>query len=202
MASAELKYRSVKFTVEEPVKDYDIVRALIVQYDEMDIERVHPMPGNVWIVVFKDSTLAELAANGFILKEKLVYPIVMARKFVTATVAYVPLDASLGEIRAALDRFADVISLTELYIRDFPDIKNGKLQAVLKRRSCGLPAFFQIRTYKASLFFSGGVSCCPYCEKTDHLGRDCQRKHEKMLCLWGVWPFPTPLPEKTRRARK
>ena len=19
-----------------------------------------------------------------------------------------------------------------------------------------------------------------------------------MLCLWGVWPFPTPLPEKTR----
>ena len=100
MALAELKYRSVKFTVEEPVKDYDIVRALIVQYDEMDIERVHPMPGNVWIVVFKDSTLAELAANGFILKEKVVYPIVMARKFVTATVAYVPPDASRGEICA------------------------------------------------------------------------------------------------------
>ena len=33
MASAELKYRSVKFTSELVVQDYNVVRALMVQYD-------------------------------------------------------------------------------------------------------------------------------------------------------------------------
>ena len=170
MASAELKYRSVKFTVEEPVKDYDIVRALIVQYDEMDIERVHPMPGNVWIVVFKDSTLAELAANGFILKEKVVYPIVMAHNFVTATVAYVPPDASLGEIRATLDRFADVISLTELYIRDFPDIKNGKLRAILKPRSCWSSCFLSDQDIQGESVLLGPSIMLPILREDGPLG--------------------------------
>ena len=128
------------------------------------------MPGNVWIVIFKDADLAER----------------IAQKFVTATVAYVPPDASLGEIREALECYADVISLTDLYIRDFPGIKNGKQRAILKPRAAGLPAFIPIRNYKVSLFFAGRVSCCPYCEKTDHLGRDCKRKHERRFFTCGA----------------
>ena len=77
----------------------------------------------------------------------------------------------------------DQISLQEylkdLYVRDFPGIKNGKQRVVLKPREGRLPAFFQVKRYKASLFFSGRVACCPYCERTDHLGRDCTRKREK-----------------------
>ena len=46
MASAELKYRSVKFYCADNVKDFDIVRALMVQCDTEDIERVQPMPGS------------------------------------------------------------------------------------------------------------------------------------------------------------
>lgn len=47
----------------------------------------------------------------------------MANRFVTATVAYTPPDASLGDIKRALKRHADVISIKNLYIRDFPEIK-------------------------------------------------------------------------------
>ena len=79
------------------------------------------------------------------------------------------------EIEDALERFADVASLKELYMRAFPGIKNGK-QRVVKPREGGLPSFFPIRVYKASLFFTGRVSCCPYCEQRDHQGRDCQTK--------------------------
>lgn len=60
--------------------------------------------------------MAENATMGFILKEKVIHPKVMARKFVTATVAYIPPDVSLGEIGEALDRFAEVVSLTELHV--------------------------------------------------------------------------------------
>ena len=61
-------------------------------------------------------------------------------------------------------------------MRDFPGIKNGKQRAVLKPREGGLPSFFPIRDKKASLFFTGRISCCPYCEERDHLGRDCPTK--------------------------
>ena len=52
MASMKLKYRSVKFKCEDKdVKDVDIVRALMVQCDVEEIERVHPMPSNYWVVI-------------------------------------------------------------------------------------------------------------------------------------------------------
>ena len=122
--------------------------------------------------------MAEEAHNGFILKEKRIHTVLMAQRFVTATVAYVPPDTTLGDIERALERYAEVISIKDLYVRDFPGIKNGK-RVVLKPRKGRLPAFFQVMRYKASLFFSGRVACCPYCERADHLGRDCPRKREK-----------------------
>ena len=71
MASMNLKYRSVKFMCEDKeIQDVDIVRALMVQCDVDDIDRVHPMSGNYWMVSFSTSDLAEEAQNGFILKEK------------------------------------------------------------------------------------------------------------------------------------
>ena len=71
MASMNLKYRSVKFMCEDKeIQDVDIVRALTVQCDVDDIDRVHPMPGNYWVVSFSTSDLAEETQNGFILKEK------------------------------------------------------------------------------------------------------------------------------------
>ena len=68
MASASVGQRSIKFSFEEDVKDFDVVRALLVLFDEEEIERVQAMPGHVWLVVFKNSTLAEEATNGFILR--------------------------------------------------------------------------------------------------------------------------------------
>ena len=74
MASMKLKYRSVKFKCEDKdVKDVDIVRALMVQCDVEEIERVHPMPGNYWVVSFTTEDLAEEAQNGFISKEKRIH---------------------------------------------------------------------------------------------------------------------------------
>lgn len=175
-----MKYRSVKFLSANPeVKDVDIVRALMVQCDVDDIERVHPMPGNYWMVVFSTTELAEEATNGFILKEEKVYPKLIGERFITATVAYAPPIASLGDIERALEPFAELISIKDLFIRDFPGIRNGKQRLILKPREGRLPSFFQVGRYKASLFFTGRVSCCPYCEETSHLGRDCPRKHER-----------------------
>ena len=171
---------------DKDVRDVDIVRALMVQCDVEEIERVHPMPGNYWVVSFTTSDMAEAAQNGFILKEKRIHPVLMAKHFMTATVAYAPPDATLGDIERALERYAEVISIKDLYVRDFPGIKNGKQRVVLKPREGKLPAFFQVGRYKASLFFSGRVACCPYCERTDHLGRDCQRKREKKCFKCGT----------------
>ena len=122
--------------------------------------------------------MAEEAHNRFILEKKRIHPVLMAQRFVTATVAYAPPDATLGDIERALEHYTEVISIKDLYVRDFPGIKNGK-RVVLKPRKGRLPAFFQVMRYKASLFFSGRVACCPYCERADHLGRDCPRKREK-----------------------
>ena len=186
MASASLGQRSVKFTFKEDVKDYDIVRALLVSFDEEDIERVQAMPGHIWLVIFKNATLAEEATYGFILKEEKVRPKLVSQRFITTTVAYVPPDVPMREIEDALERFADVVSLKELYMRDFPGIKNGKQRAVLKPREGGLPSFFPIRDKKASLFFTGRISCCPYCEKRDHLGRDCPTKRIRRCFTCGA----------------
>ena len=74
----------------------------------------------------------------------------------------------------------------------FPEIKNGKQRVVLKPWESKMPSLFQVGRYKASLFFTGRVSCCPYCEQTDHLRKDCSRKHEEMLYVRQTWPFPEP----------
>lgn len=71
MASNSLKQQSVKFACEDKgIKDEDIARAFMVQCDLEEVERIHPMPGNIWIVVFSTPEYAEEATNGFILKEK------------------------------------------------------------------------------------------------------------------------------------
>ena len=90
----------------------------------------------------------------------------MAKRVVTATVAYTP-DATLGDIERALERYTEVISIRDLHVRDFPGIKNGKQSVVLKPQEGKLPSFFQVGRYKASLFVSGRVACCPYCEQTE-----------------------------------
>ena len=143
------------------------------------------MPGHYWVVVFSTPELAEEATNGFILKETRIYPNLIAQRFVTAIVAFAPAIASLGDIERGLEPFAEVISIKDLYIRDFPAIKNGKQRVVLKPRGAGLPSFFQVGRYKASLFFTGRVSCCPYCEEMTHLGRDCLTKHVKRCFTCG-----------------
>ena len=178
MASMNIKQRSIQFAAPPEVQDYEIVLALLVSFEENEIECVQPMPGHVWLVVFTTVALAEEATNGFILKERVIHPTLVARRFVTATVAYVPPDATLSDIQYALEQFAEVISIKELYLRDFPRIRNGKQRVVLRPRD-GLPSFFTIKNYKASLFFAGRVSYCPYCEGKDHLGWDCKRKREK-----------------------
>ena len=74
--------------------------------------------------------------------------------------------------------------IRDLYVRDFPRIKNGKQRVVLKPRKGKLPSFFQVNRYKASLFFSRRrVSCCPYCEEIDHLGRDCRPRKRERRCF-------------------
>ena len=90
-----------------------------------------------------------------------------------------PVTSGWSWIERALEPYAEVISIKDLCIRDFPEIKNGKQRVVLKPREARLPSFFQVGRYKASLFFTGRVSCCPYFKEADHLGRDCQRKREK-----------------------
>ena len=65
-------------------------------------------------MVFRTVALAEEATNGFILKERVIHPTLVARRFVTAMVAYVPPDASLYDIEYALEQFAEVISIKEL----------------------------------------------------------------------------------------
>ena len=101
-----MRYRSVKFECKDAeVKDVDIVRALMVQCDVADIERVHTMPGNYWVVVFSTPELAEEAMNGFILKETRIYPNLIVQHFVMATVAFAPAIASLGDIERALEPF-------------------------------------------------------------------------------------------------
>ena len=46
MASASIGQRSVRFvSFDEEIKDYDIVRALLVSFDEEEIERVQAMYG-------------------------------------------------------------------------------------------------------------------------------------------------------------
>ena len=158
--------------------------------------RVHPMPGNIWVVVFSTEETAEEATNGFILKESRIRATLIGKRFITATVSYAPANATLGDIERALEPYADVISIKDLFIRDFPEIKNGKQRVVLKPRHSKLPSFFQVGTYKASLFFTGRVSCCPYCEETDHLGRDCPRKREEMFQVRQAWPLPEKLPRQ------
>ena len=186
MNASNMMYRSVKFLCEDKdVKDVDIIRALMVQCNVEAIEKVHPMPGNYWVVVFKSVEMAEEAQNGFILKEKKVHPKVIAKRFVTATVAYAPPDATLGEIQWALEQYAEMISIQELYVREFPEIRNGRQRVVLKLRDRGMPSFVQIGQSKASLFFAGRVSCCPYCEEKNHLGRDCPTKHIKRCFTCG-----------------
>ena len=152
MASMNIKQRSIQFAAPPEVQDYEIVLALLVSFEENEIECVQPMPGHVWLVVFTTVALAEEATNGFILKERIIHPTLVARRFVTATVAYVPPDATLSDIQYALEQFAEVISIKELYLRDFPSIRNGKQRVVLRPRG-GLPSFFTIKNYKASLFF-------------------------------------------------
>lgn len=113
MASTILKYGSVNFVcADREVSDVDIVRALMVQFDLEEIERVHPMPGNYWVVTFTTPELAEDALNGFILKEKAVRLVLVAKCFITAdasSVVYAPPDAILGDFERALERYAEVI---------------------------------------------------------------------------------------------
>ena len=109
MASTILKYGSVNFVcADREVSDVDIVRALMVQFDLEEIERVHPMPGNYWVVTFTTPELAEDALNGFILKEKAVRLVLVAKCFITAdasSVVYAPPDAILGDFERALERY-------------------------------------------------------------------------------------------------
>ena len=161
--------------------------------------RVHPMPGNIWVVVFTTEETAEEATNGFILKESRIRPTLIGKRFITATVAYAPVNATLGDIERALEPYAEVISINDLFIRDFPEIKNGKQRVVLKPRHSKLPSFFQVGTYKASLFFTGRVSCCPYCEETDHLEGTAHVKEKKCFKCGRLGHYQRSCPDNYQR---
>ena len=102
MEMAQMRYRSVKFECKEKgVQDVDIVQALMVQCDVSEIERVHPMLGNIW-GIFATEQAAEEATNGLILKEARIHRKLIGQRFIIATVAYAPANATLGDIECTL----------------------------------------------------------------------------------------------------
>ena len=77
-----------------------------------------------------------------------------------------------------LQEYAQFKQVHPIFLRDFSSIKSGKFQVVPQLNGEGtpkevLPSFITLHGRHSSLFFSGRISRCPYCNSADHLGRDC-----------------------------
>lgn len=180
---AAIQYRSIKFTTLLVAKAVEIARVLILRVHLEEIETVQQDPGKGnWTVIFKTITAAErVAEKGFTLLNEHISPVFYNKRLITATVAFPPLNMTPTDIQAVLQEYAQVKQVHPIFLRDFPSIKSGKFRVVLQLNGEGtpeevLPSFITLHGRRASLFFSGRISCCPYCNSADHLGRDCPHR--------------------------
>ena len=180
---AAIQYRSIKFTTLPVAKAEEIARALMLRVPLEEIETVQQDPGKGnWTVIFKSITAAErLAEKGFTLLNEHISPVLYNKRLITATVAFAPPGTTPTDIQAVLQEYAQVKQIHPIFLRDFPSIKSGKFRVVLQLNGEGtpeevLPSFITLHGRRASLFFSGRISRCPYCNSADHLGRDCPHK--------------------------
>lgn len=149
----------------------------------VDIETVQPMPGlGNWVIVFTREELAENCLAGITINVEELPKRVAKSRFVHASMSFVPPHISNEEMQAALEEFTGVISINYQYMREYPNIKTGKLVVVLKPRN-SLPAYFDVAAVQASLNFQGRIACCPYCNETTCVGQDCQNKQARKLCF-------------------
>ena len=180
---AAIQYRSIKFTTLPVAKAEEIARALLLRVPLEEIEAVQQDPGKGnWTVIFKTITAAErLAEKGFTLLNEHISPVLYNKRLITATVAFAPPGTTPTDIQAVLQEYAQVKQVHPIFLRDFPSIKSGKFRVVLQLNGEGtpeevLPSFITLHGRRASLFFSGRISRCPYCNSADHLGRDCPHR--------------------------
>ena len=142
-----------------------------------------------WTVIFKTITAAErLAEKGFTLLNKHVSPVLYNKRLITATVAFAPPGTTPTDIQAVLQEYVQVKQIHPIFLHDFPSIKSGKSRVVLQLNGEGtpeevLPSFITLHGRHKSLFFSGRISCCPYCNSANHLRRDCPHKGQPLFFM-------------------
>ena len=95
---------------------------------------------------------------------------------------------TLDGIGWALEKYAEVISIRNLHVRDFPGIKNGKQRVVLRPREGGLPPFFRWKSVPLLHF-------TPYCKDTDQL-------QHNYLARCNHWPYRPLPPEQEQKQDK
>lgn len=180
---AAIQYCSVKFSTLPLAKAEEIARALLLRVLLEEIEAVQQDPGKGnWTVIFKTiSTAKRLAENGFTLLNEQISPVLYNKRLITATVAVAPLGTLPTDIQTVLQEYAQFKQVHPIFLCDFPSIKSGKFRVVPQLNREGtpeevLPSFITLHGRHSSLFFSGRISCCPYCNSADHLGGDCPRQ--------------------------
>ena len=165
-----IQYRSVKFTTLPVAKAEEIARTLTLRVPLEEIETVQqdPSKGN-WTVIFKTiSTIDRLAKNGFTLLNEHIAPVLYNKCLITAIVAFGTPGTRPTDIQSVLQEYAQVKQVHPIFLHDFPSIKSGKFWVVLQLNREGtseviLPSFVTLHGRRASLFFYGCISHCPYC---------------------------------------
>lgn len=177
---AAIQYHSVKFSTLPLAKAEEITQALLLRVLLEEIEAVQqdPSKGN-WTVIFKTiSTAKRVAENGFTLLNEQILPVLYNKRLITTTVAVAPLGTLPTDIQTVLQEYAQFNQVHPIFLCDFPSIKSGKFWVVPQLNGEGTPeevlvSFITLHGRNSSLFFSGRISRCPYCNSADHLGRDC-----------------------------
>ena len=196
------KYRGITIRTLETTTAEEIVRSLTKKCAVGEIETVQPMPGKGnWVIVFSREELVNNCLMGIDIKGDFIIPRRVAKeRYVYASVHFVPPDISNEEVECALEEFTDVKSIKHQYMEDYPHIMTGKRLVILKPHG-SLPAYFNVGEVRVSLMFKGRVACCPYCDGTNHLGRNCPNKKAKKLCFGCNKPghFKRDCPERDSR---
>lgn len=176
---AAIQYHSVKFSTLPLAKAEEITQALLrVLLEEIEAVQQDHSKGN-WTVIFKTiSTAKRVAENGFTLLNEQILPVLYNKRLITATVAVAPLGTLPTDIQTVLQEYAQFNQVHPIFLCDFPSIKSGKFWVVPQLNGEGTPeevlvSFITLHGRNSSLFFSGRISRCPYCNSADHLGRDC-----------------------------
>lgn len=200
------KYRGIRIKLQNTeTRPEDIVESLLKKCHVDDLETVQPMPGRGnWVIVFTREELVNNCLLGLDINGENVHPQRVAKeRYVYASVQYVPPDISNDEIALALSDFTEVKSIKDQYMREYPGIKTGRRLVVLKPHG-DLPPFFDVGGVRATLMFKGRIACCPYCDGTDHLGRECPNKKAKKICFHCEKPghFRRECPERQSTQRE